>query len=95
MTALGQRIRAYRAERALQQRQLAEKAGLSPSMLSQIESGRLTPSLLDGRMTLDIAAACSFLLTILVYFPELNRGIGDVGFVGASLCAERKRRQGI
>jgi transcriptional regulator with XRE-family HTH domain len=45
MTALGQRIKAFRAERALQQRQLAEKAGLTPSMLSQIESGRLTPSL--------------------------------------------------
>jgi len=43
--ALGQRIKALRAERALQQRQLAEKAGLTPSMLSQIESGRLTPSL--------------------------------------------------
>jgi transcriptional regulator with XRE-family HTH domain len=42
---LGERIRALRAERALQQRQLAEKAGLTPSMLSQIESGRLTPSL--------------------------------------------------
>jgi len=34
-----------RAERALQQRQLAEKAGLTPSMVSQIESGRLSPSL--------------------------------------------------
>ena len=45
MTALGQRIKAFRAERALQQRQLAEKAGLTASMLSQIESGRLTPSL--------------------------------------------------
>jgi transcriptional regulator with XRE-family HTH domain len=45
MTALGQRIRALRAERHLQQRQLAEKAGLTPSMVSQIESGRLTPSL--------------------------------------------------
>jgi transcriptional regulator with XRE-family HTH domain len=43
--ALGQRIRALRQERALQQRQLAEKAGLTPSMVSQIESGRLTPSL--------------------------------------------------
>jgi transcriptional regulator with XRE-family HTH domain len=42
---LGARIRALRAERALQQRQLAEKAGLTPSTLSQIESGRLTPSL--------------------------------------------------
>jgi transcriptional regulator with XRE-family HTH domain len=45
MTTLGQRIKALRAERQLQQRQLAEKAGLTPSMLSQIESGRLTPSL--------------------------------------------------
>ena len=45
MTALGERIKAFRAERALQQRQLAEKAGLTASMLSQIESGRLTPSL--------------------------------------------------
>ena len=45
MTSLGQRIKALRADRRLQQRQLAEKAGLTPSMLSQIESGRLTPSL--------------------------------------------------
>ncbi len=45
MSALGDRIRALRAERQLQQRQLAEKAGLTPSMVSQIESGRLTPSL--------------------------------------------------
>jgi transcriptional regulator with XRE-family HTH domain len=45
VTSLGKRIKSLRAERALQQRQLAEKAGLTPSMLSQIESGRLTPSL--------------------------------------------------
>lgn len=45
MTALGARIKRLRAERLLQQRQLAEKAGLTPSMVSQIESGRLTPSL--------------------------------------------------
>ena len=45
MTALGDRIRALRNERELQQRQLAEKAELTPSMVSQIESGRLTPSL--------------------------------------------------
>jgi transcriptional regulator with XRE-family HTH domain len=42
---LGERIKALRGERQLQQRQLAEKAGLTPSMVSQIESGRLTPSL--------------------------------------------------
>src|SRR3989442_7763623 len=45
VTALGDRIRALRNERELQQRQLAEKAELTPSMVSQIESGRLTPSL--------------------------------------------------
>jgi DNA-binding XRE family transcriptional regulator len=45
VTALGERLRALRQERELQQRQLADKAGLTPSMVSQIESGRLTPSL--------------------------------------------------
>lgn len=45
MTTLGARIKALRLERDLQQRQLAEKADLTPSMVSQIESGRLTPSL--------------------------------------------------
>ena len=45
MTSLGDRIKALRRERELQQRQLAEKAELTPSMVSQIESGRLTPSL--------------------------------------------------
>jgi transcriptional regulator with XRE-family HTH domain len=44
-TSLGERIKALRGERGLQQRQLAEKAELTPSMVSQIESGRLTPSL--------------------------------------------------
>ncbi|HKZ05806.1 MAG TPA: XRE family transcriptional regulator [Methylomirabilota bacterium] len=61
MTALGARIKALRGERALQQRQLAEKAGLTPSMLSQIESGRLTPSLhtlgrLAGALGIPIAS---------------------------------------
>src|SRR5207245_9273784 len=45
VTTLGERIKGLRAERELQQRQLAEKADLTPSMVSQIESGRLTPSL--------------------------------------------------
>ncbi len=42
---VGERIKALRQERGLQQRQLAEKSGLTPSMVSQLESGRLTPSL--------------------------------------------------
>lgn len=59
--ALGPRIKALRTERALQQRQLAEKAGLTPSLLSQIESGRLTPSIhtlgkLAGALGVSIAS---------------------------------------
>jgi transcriptional regulator with XRE-family HTH domain len=42
---VGERIKALRQERGLQQRQLAEKCQLTPSMVSQIESARLTPSL--------------------------------------------------
>jgi transcriptional regulator with XRE-family HTH domain len=61
VTSLGERIKALRGDRQLQQRQLAEKAGLTPSMLSQIESGRLTPSLhtlgkLAGALGISIAA---------------------------------------
>jgi transcriptional regulator with XRE-family HTH domain len=61
VSALGERIRALRRERDLQQRQLAEKAGLTPSMVSQIESSRLTPSLhtlgkLAGALGVTIAA---------------------------------------
>ena len=61
MTPLGERIRAMRLERELQQRQLAEKAGMTPSMVSQIESGRLTPSLhtlgkIAGALGVTIAA---------------------------------------
>jgi hypothetical protein len=46
-------------------------------------------------MTAGIVAACVFVTTILGYWPELRRGIDDVGFVGASLRAERQRRRGI
>jgi transcriptional regulator with XRE-family HTH domain len=45
VNAVGTRIRALRQERGLLQKQLAEKAGLTASMMSQIESGRLTPTL--------------------------------------------------
>jgi transcriptional regulator with XRE-family HTH domain len=43
--SLGGRVRELRTGRGLQQRQLAERAGLTPSLVSQLESGRLTPSL--------------------------------------------------
>ena len=46
-------------------------------------------------LTLYVVAACVFVLTIVIYFHEFFRGITDVGFVGATLRAERKRRRGI
>jgi len=49
----------------------------------------------NASMTVFIVAACAFLLTMLLYWPELHRGINDVGFVGASLRAGRQRRHGI
>jgi len=46
-------------------------------------------------LTLYVVTVCAFVLTIIFYFHEFFRGITDVGFVGATLRAERKRRQGI
>jgi rhomboid protease GluP len=46
-------------------------------------------------VTLIVAAVATGVLTLLIYWQELRRGIADVGFVGATLRAERKRRHGI
>jgi transcriptional regulator with XRE-family HTH domain len=45
VNALAARIKALRQERGLLQKHVAEKAGLTASMVSQIEAGRLTPTL--------------------------------------------------
>ena len=50
---------------------------------------------LDPALAIEIAAACALALTLILYTKPLFRGIGDVGFVGASLRAERKRHLGI
>jgi transcriptional regulator with XRE-family HTH domain len=42
-------VRVWREERGLSQRALAERAGVSPSMLNEIEHGRRTPSLTAAR----------------------------------------------
>jgi rhomboid protease GluP len=46
-------------------------------------------------LTAAIAAITAFTLTILLYSQELYRGIKDVGFVAATLRAERLRRRGL
>ena len=43
--SLGARIKALRIERGIRQNELAQKGGLTPSLVSQIESDKLTPSL--------------------------------------------------
>jgi transcriptional regulator with XRE-family HTH domain len=43
--SLGARLRGFRTERGIRQRARAGKAGLTPSLVSQIESDKLTPSL--------------------------------------------------
>ena len=42
--AIGDRLKALREERGLRQKELAEKCDLTPSLISQIESNKLTPS---------------------------------------------------
>lgn len=42
-----------------------------------------------------IVATGVLALTACLYYQELYRGIGDVGFVGATFRAERKRHYGI
>jgi transcriptional regulator with XRE-family HTH domain len=59
--SLGARIRGLRTDRGIRQKALAETAGLTPSLVSQIESDKLTPSLhtlgrLAGALGIPIAA---------------------------------------
>jgi membrane associated rhomboid family serine protease len=42
-----------------------------------------------------IVAACALALTLLADSRDFDRGIKDVGFIGASMRGERKRRSGI
>lgn len=45
MNGLGARVKTLRHDRGLLQKHVADKAGLTASMVSQIESGRLNPTL--------------------------------------------------
>ena len=61
---------------------------------SRLEAMRAT-ACANLNVTLDIIAAGACILTLLLYWQDIHRGIKDVGFVGASLRAERGRRWGI
>src|SRR5262245_58868979 len=63
--AIGEKLRAVRQQRQISLRDLAEKASISASMLSQIETGKAYPSV---RSIYNIAAALS--LPVDYFFPE-------------------------
>lgn len=46
-------------------------------------------------VTLIVAAALAFVATLVVCWQPLERGMSDVGFIDATLRAERRRRHGI
>ena len=63
--AIGEKLRAVRQERQMSLRNLADKAEISASMLSQIETGKVFPSV---RSLYGIAAALS--VSVDYFFPE-------------------------
>lgn len=64
---IGEKLRAVRQERKMSLRELADKAEISASMLSQIETGKVFPSV---RSLYGIAAALA--VSVDYFFPEQN-----------------------
>src|SRR5690242_7923826 len=67
--AIGEKLRTVRQERQMSLRELANKADVSASMLSQIETGKVFPSV---RSLYGIANALG--VSVDYFFPEQNHG---------------------
>ncbi len=67
--AIGEKLRAVRQERQMSLRDLADKAEISASMLSQIETGKVSPSV---RSLYTIANVLD--VSMDYFFPEENNG---------------------
>ena len=78
--AIGEKLRAVRQERQMSLRELANKAEVSASMLSQIETGKVFPSV---RSLYSIANALA--VSVDYFFPEQNDG--QVAPEGAEMIA--------
>ena len=65
--AIGEKLRAVRQERKMSLRELADRAEISASMLSQIETGKVFPSV---RSLYGIASALE--VSVDYFFPEQN-----------------------
>jgi transcriptional regulator with XRE-family HTH domain len=77
--AIGEKLRAVRQERKMSLRELAMRAEISASMLSQIETGKAFPSV---RSLYNIATALS--VTVDHFFPEQNNQPAEEGFSSIS-----------
>lgn len=71
--AIGEKLRTVRQERKMSLRELAEKAEISASMLSQIETGKVFPSV---RSLYSIASALN--VSVDHFFPEQNNNHSPV-----------------
>jgi transcriptional regulator with XRE-family HTH domain/mannose-6-phosphate isomerase-like protein (cupin superfamily) len=77
--AIGEKLRAVRQERQMSLRELANKADVSASMLSQIETGKVFPSV---RSLYGIANALG--VSVDYFFPEQSNGQGTAEVSAAS-----------
>ena len=82
--AIGVRLRELRAARGISLRQLAKEIGASPSLLSQVENGKVTPSV----DTLSLLARALGTQVAAFFGTPADRGRGAGGVVRV---AERQR----
>ena len=82
--AIGEKLRAVRQERKMSLRDLADRSEISASMLSQIETGKVFPSV---RSLYGIAAALA--VSVDYFFPEqVNNNGASQGSPVASIAGE-------
>ena len=81
--AIGEKLREARQERKMSLRELANKADISASMLSQIETGKVSPSV---RSLYDIATALA--VTVDYFFPEQENNLAPQESLAASETGE-------
>jgi mannose-6-phosphate isomerase-like protein (cupin superfamily)/DNA-binding XRE family transcriptional regulator len=81
--AIGEKLREVRQERKMSLRELADKAEVSASMLSQIETGKVFPSV---RSLYSIASALA--VSVDYFFPELSNNNSTPEPVAVSAAGE-------
>jgi membrane associated rhomboid family serine protease len=70
---------------------LASLCAMQPGTTLAVTAGACA----NPDLTINLAAAGVFVVTMLAYWSQFSRGITDVGFVGGTLRAERGRHQGL